>query len=85
MIITNPFDRYDLTDVVNDLFELEKLYISEIELNKYNDITCNEDIQNITNTLSLLKLKGGGKIKIKKNKNKLYKKPLKNILFKKFI
>lgn len=88
MIITDPFDRYDLTNVVNDLFELEKLYISEIELNKYNDITCNEDIQNITNTLSLLKIKGGGKIKTKKTKKtkkKLYNKPLKYILFNKFI
>lgn len=88
MIITDPFDRYDLTDVVNDLFELEKLYISEIELNKYNDITCNEDIENITNTLSLLKIKGGGKIKSKKTKKtnkKLYKKPTKDILYKKFI
>ena len=51
MIITDPFDRYDLTNVVNDLFELEKLYISETELNKYNDISCNEDIEYITNTL----------------------------------
>lgn len=88
MIITDPFDRYDLTNVVNDLFELEKLYISEIELNKFNDIICNEDIQKITNTLSLLKIKGGGKIKSKKSKKskkKIYKKPMKNILFKKFI
>ena len=70
MIITDPFDRYDLTNVLNDLFELETLYISEIELNKYNDITCSEDIENITNTLSLLKIKGGGKFKIKKGKKK---------------
>lgn len=88
MIITDPFDRYDLTNVVNDLFELEKLYISEIELNKYNDISCNEDIEYITNTLSLLKIKTGGKIKnkkTKKNKKKLCKKPIKDILNKKFI
>ena len=84
MIITDPFDRYDLTNVINDLFELEKLYIYEIELNKYNDITCNDDIKNITNILSLLKVKGGGKIKSRKTKKtikKLYKKPLKKILF----
>tara|TARA_Y100000389_G_scaffold15025_1_gene13288 strand:+ start:5133 stop:6431 length:1299 start_codon:yes stop_codon:yes gene_type:complete len=88
MIITDPFDRYDLTNVVNDLFELEKLYISETESNKYNDISCNEDIEYITNTLSLLKIKSGGKIKnkkTKKNKKKLCKKPIKDILNKKFI
>ena len=88
MIITDPFDRYDLTNVVNDLLEIEQLYISEIDSNKYNDISCNEDIENITNTLSLLKIKSGGKIKTKKtkkSKKNLYKKPIKHILYKKFI
>ena len=86
MIITNPFDRYNLSDVINDLFELEKLYISEIELNKYNSIICDEDIKNVTNTLSNLKITGGSKIKFKKIKtvknNNIYKKPVKNILVK---
>jgi serine/threonine protein kinase len=83
MTNSNPFNRYNLSDVINDLFELEKLYISEVELNAYNDIKCDQDIENVTNTLSNLKQIGGGKIKLKKNKKykkNIYKKPLKNKL-----
>jgi serine/threonine protein kinase len=74
MTISNPFNRYNLSDVINDLLELEKIYISEEELNTYNNIKCDQDIENITKTLSNLKQIGGGKIKFKK-----YKKYKKNI------
>ena len=69
MTATNPFNRYNLYDVINYLFELEKLYISDIELQKYNTIKCDEDIVNITNVLSNLKQTGGAKIIFKKIKN----------------
>ena len=52
-------------------------------MNAYNDIKCDQDIENVTNTLSNLKQIGGGKIKLKKNKKykkNIYKKPLKNKL-----
>ena len=74
MTISNPFNRYNLSDVINDLLELEKIYISEEELNTYNNIKCDQDIENITKTLSNLKQIGGLKIKFKK-----YKKYKKNI------
>lgn len=80
MTISNPINRYNLSDVINDLFELEKLYISELELNTYNNIKCDEDIKYITNTLSYLKQIGGAKIKLKKNKKykkNICKKPVK--------
>ena len=82
MTTTNPFNRYNLHDVINYLFELEKLYISDIELQKYNSIKCDEDIVNITNALSNLKQKGGAKIifkKYKKYKKNICKKPIKII------
>ena len=85
MTITNPFDRFSLYDVINYLFDLEKLYISDIELHKYNSIKCDEDILNITNTLSNLKQTGGTKIKFKKYKKykkNICKKPIKNNLYK---
>jgi len=85
MTTTNPFDRFSLYDVVNYLFDLEKLYISDIELLKYDSIKCDEDIVNITNTLSNLKQTGGAKIKLKKYKKykkNICKKPIKNNLYK---
>ena len=83
MIKTNPLERYNLYDVIIDLFAIQKYY-------KFDDsnnfiISCDKDIAGITKTLSTLTIKGG-KYTLKKKKIKKIKKPIKKLKsFQKFI
>tara|TARA_B110000858_G_C17769711_1_gene458952 strand:+ start:353 stop:1645 length:1293 start_codon:yes stop_codon:yes gene_type:complete len=78
MMKTNPLERYNLHNVVNDFLELQSNYISDTDKDTdvLTNISCDQDIETITKSLSNLNIKGG-KNKIKKKPPKKIKKPIK--------
>lgn len=73
MIITDPFERYTIKQVINDLLEISSYFHTNTNNVNLNKTECLNNITSITENLSKLKTQKGGKYKVKKKAKKFPK------------